>query len=544
MLICSKITVLKHLIKLLFSLVVIILLTSNCARKGTPSGGKKDSLAPLMVTANPPYESLQFESDKIRLYFDEYITLKDINKQLVISPPLKFIPTITPQGSPSKVITINISDTLQENTTYTFNFGSSIQDNNEGNKLERFKYVFSTGDYIDSLKTSGSVKDAFKHTTDKNISILLYKVDSTFTDSIIYKKKPSYVTSTIDTTSFDITNIKKGKYMVIALQDAVSDYIFDPRTDKVGVYDRFITLPEDSILQNEITVFKEVIPFKLSRPKEVSKGKILFGFEGDSQGLKIEIISKGLDDYKSISSFETDKDTLNFWHTIQKDSLEFKVTTDNFSDTVTVFLRSKSADPLLVNPSFNRVLNLRDTLSFSTNNPITAIDTSKMSFVTRKDSLKVPFTTSIDSKSNKLSFLFDKKPDTKYKLVMYPKALTDILTTQNDTLSYLFSTRNPEDYGTINLTIRKSTNHPVIIELLEKKEEVVRRFVVTENTVLNFDLLRPTTYTVRAIIDANGNNKWDTGNYLKKVKPEKVLYHPIVFKVRANWNFNETFSIN
>ena len=100
-----------------------------------------------MVTANPPYKSIHFNSKKIKLSFDEYITLKDINQQLVISPPLKYFPTISPQGSPSKEITIKLTDTLKANTTYIFNFGNSIEDNNEGNVLKSFNYVFSTGDY-------------------------------------------------------------------------------------------------------------------------------------------------------------------------------------------------------------------------------------------------------------------------------------------------------------------------------------------------------------------------------------------------------------
>lgn len=240
MFICSKINVLKHFIRLLFFVVIIIFLTSNCARKGRPDGGKKDSLAPLMVTANPPYKSIHFKSNKIKIYFDEYITLKEVTQQLVISPPLKYNPTITPQGTASKLITINITDTLKEQTTYTFNFGNSIQDNNEGNKLERFKYVFSTGNFIDSLQTKGTVKDAFLQEPKKNISILLYKIDSTFTDSIVYRKKPSYVTNTVDSTLFDLSNIKKGIYLLLALEDAYNDYLFNPKEDKIGVYPRHI----------------------------------------------------------------------------------------------------------------------------------------------------------------------------------------------------------------------------------------------------------------------------------------------------------------
>jgi len=545
LLICSKINVLKHFSNLFFSLFIIILLTSNCARKGTPNGGKKDSLAPLMVTANPPYKSLRFKGDKIKIYFDEYITLKDINKQLVISPPLKYLPTITPQGSPSKEITIKISDTLEKETTYTFNFGNSVQDNNEGNKLELFKYIFSTGNYIDSLKTKGTVKDAFSKNSEKNISVLLYRVDSLFTDSIIYKQKPNYVTNTLDSTLFDISNVKKGTYLLLALKDVSNNYLFNSKEDKIGLYPRFIKLPEDSILEMPIALYKEVVPFKLTRPREESIGKILFGFEGDPTGLKIKKLSNSFDDFKSISKFEIDKDTLNYWYSSQskKDSLTFKVTAQNFIDTVTVFLRSKKTDSLLINQTINRTLGLRDTLFYTSNNPITKIDTSKIYFITKKDSLKVPYTTKIDDHSNKIAFLFDKKYDTKYQLVLYPKALTDLLQTQNDSLSYLFSTQNPEEYGSITLNVQKNTTAPVIIELLTEKEKLIQRYFVDKSTSLTFNLLKPGSYNIKAIIDSNENNKWDTGNYLEKRMPEKILYHPVVFKVRANWHFPETFII-
>ena len=125
----------------------------HCAKKGRPSGGPKDEDAPLFVVANPAHESTNFDKDEIRIYFNEFIKLRDLNKQLIVSPPLnpKNPSLITPQGSPSEYITIKILDTLKKNTTYIFDFGNSVEDNNESNQLERFKYVFSTGNYIDSL---------------------------------------------------------------------------------------------------------------------------------------------------------------------------------------------------------------------------------------------------------------------------------------------------------------------------------------------------------------------------------------------------------
>ncbi len=100
----------------LFSVFIVLLILSSCARRGRPEGGPKDFDKPIMIKADPDFKSLQFEEDQIKIYFDEYVKLKEVNTQLIISPPLKYNPVITPLGNPSKKITIKLRDTLQENT--------------------------------------------------------------------------------------------------------------------------------------------------------------------------------------------------------------------------------------------------------------------------------------------------------------------------------------------------------------------------------------------------------------------------------------------
>jgi len=200
-------------------LIALSLFITNCAKRGRPTGGKKDSIPPLLVKATPNHKSINFKATKINIAFDEYIKLKDVNKQLIISPPLKNTPLITPIGTASKFINIKILDTLMENTTYTFNFGNSVVDNNEGNKLEHFKYVVSTGTFIDSLKIEGTISDAFNQKSDENVSVMLYEINEHFTDSIIFKEKPMYVTSTLDSTNFELSNLKAGKYLLVLLNN-------------------------------------------------------------------------------------------------------------------------------------------------------------------------------------------------------------------------------------------------------------------------------------------------------------------------------------
>jgi len=531
----------KFRFKHLFFSVLVLLILSSCARRGRPTGGEKDKDAPIVITAEPTHKSTNFNSKKIRINFDEYIKLKDMNKQLVISPPMENQPIIIPVGTASKFIEIKILDTLKENTTYTFNFGNSIEDNNEGNPLEQFKYVFSTGNYIDSLSISGTVADGFNKTPDKDISIMLYEVTENYTDSIIYKERPSYVASTLDSIGYELTNLKKGKYLLIALNDANNNYKFDPKIDKIGFYPDFITLPNDTLPYN-ITLFKEETPFKLIHTSEIKKGHIYFGYEGNPKGVSIELLNKKSEKFKSKLVFEKDIDSLSYWFTPQKDSLQFKVTHQNFIDTVTVKLRSKEIDSLLVTNELRGALNLLDTFSIVTNIPIDKINKSKIKIID-KDSANVNFTTFIDNSKMKLKLNFKKKFNNRYKFEILPNAIEDLFGNVNDTLNFSATTKHPDDYGAINLTLHNVDSYPIIVDLLDAEYKLIRRVYSTKKSIFQFEFLEPNNYLFRVVYDTNKNKKWDSGNYLNRKKPEKVIYTTTPVKISNNWIESKDFNL-
>ena len=535
MFICSKLIELRK-IQHLF-LIFLVLSFSQCAKKGRPDGGPMDEDAPIFVTANPPYETINFDKKEINIYFNEYIKLKDLNKQLIISPPLnpENPPLISPQGTPSKFINIKILDTLKENSTYIFDFGNSVQDNNESNTLERFKYIFSTGNYIDSLSLSGNVKNAFISKSVEDIKLLLYRLDSSYTDSAVYNRKPDYVTSSLDSSNYQFTNLRKGNYLLVALDDVRSDYIFNPETDKIGFLNDTITLPRDSIINHTISIFKEELPYIFRRGKEIRKGQLIFGYKGKPKNLTVETLSAVPDNFKTIIFPEKGKDTLNLWHSlIEKDSLIFKISDNIISDTVTVKLRKKELDSLKVNEITGGILNLKDTLFFLTNNPVVSIDTSRINFK-QSDSINFPYEAFISKKENKIGFLFEKKYKKSYKINLYPNALTDIFNTTNDTISSLFRTRGTEDYGEISVTIQNPKKIPVIIQLTDINDATIVQETCSENKNISFDLLIPQKYKIRIIYDSNQNGIWDTGSYLEKKQPEYVEYFPETQEVRANW---------
>jgi len=529
--------------KLLFFIIASFLF--SCAKKGSPIGGPKDETAPLLVVTKPLHLSKHFEADQIKIYFDEFIVLKDLNKELIISPPLKTPPIITPQGVASKFIKIKLLDTLLPNTTYTFNFGDAVRDNNEGNIVEGFKYVFSTGSYIDSLKTTGSVIDGITGKLDKNVNVLLYELDSTYKDSTFFQQKPKYVAKTIDSIHFNFENIKEGKYFLMALEEENSDYLFDPKKDKLGFLLDTIALPKDSVLSKNLVLFKEKTPYKFKRGKEIKKGRIAFGYEGEPEDMMVKLISKVPDSFRAYSRFEMGKDTLNYWYTPIEgiDSLNFVVTQKNIVDSTTVKLKKKKLDSLAISSSVKGVLHLRDTVFINTNNPINQYDKDKFLFIS--DSLPVTYTL-IKHKVNQLALLFDKKQDKKYTFTHLPNAIVDLYNTSvKDTLVYNFSTKNNEDYGSINLKVNSSNDTNIIIELLVSNKVLRRSFINKEkiDEPISFDLLEPNTYTIRAILDSNNNNRWDTGNFLSKIQPEKIIVFDKELELRANWILNEQFTI-
>lgn len=537
----------KIVFRFLFLLISFVFIT-NCARTGRPDGGPKDENAPLFVVAKPANETINFDKKEIIIEFDEFIKLRDVNKQLVVSPPMKSPPIITPQGTASKEIKIEIIDTLKPNTTYIFNFGNAVEDNNESNILENFKYVFSTGTYIDSLETSGTIKDAILQEKPKDVSVLLYRLDSSFNDSIIYKQKPNYVTNNIDTVGFQFTNLRKGKYLLLALQESLKDYIFDPTTDKIGFYTDTIQLPRDSILAKPIILFKENQPYQFARGKEITKGKIEFGFDGDGKDMQINLLSDVPKDFKSVSKFMVDKDTLNYWFTpFEADSLNFTVANREFLDTLTVRLRKKKLDSLVIEASTKSTLHFRDTFYIKSNNPIVKIDTTKINLID-KDTIAVNYRTLVSNKENKIGFIFDKQPKEKYRFKAYPAAFEDIFGIQNDTLNYSFSTKQIDDYARITLNVTNVKSENLIIELLSgsKQDQLIERKFINTSTSVVFDLLEPKKYTVRAIIDENKNNKWDTGSYLKKQLAERIIYYDEInnYDLRANFFLDQNFTVD
>jgi uncharacterized protein (DUF2141 family) len=519
-------------------LVFIGLVIVNCANRGTPDGGPKDEAPPKLVNEIPKNYTTNFKGKIIKIYFDEYVKVKDLQKQLVISPPMNTQPEITPLGSASKYITIKIHDTLQPNTTYAFNFGNSIVDNNEGNPYPYYRYVFSTGDYIDSLSVKGTIFDALKREPETFVTVALYEVDSTFNDSIIYRKPPKYITNTLDSlTSFSVDNIKAGKYMLLALKDANNDNKFQQKSDQIAFYKNFITVPTDSLFT--LKLFTEERDFDATRPQAVASEKIAFGFVGDYTKMKINIKSETPEDFKYRITKDEKSDTLYYWYKpkLEVDSLNFKVAHLNYEKDFTAKIRKQKKDSLTINVNPTGVIGIDEAINFRGTTPFVQFDVAKIKLID-KDSIKIDFTTKFDTLNNTYAINFKKKEDSKYALQLLPGAFVDFYDKENDTLRYGLSTKKSSDFGFVRFTLVNAT-YPLIIQLTNEKGEVKVEQYTTKPETLDFLNLTASTYYIRVVHDTNGNGKYDTGNYLKKIQPERVSHFKEV-EVRADWGYPET----
>ena len=531
-------------IQTLGSVLCLFLFIINCAKRGSITGGEEDTTPPEFVKASPPNYTTNFKGKEVRIYFDELIKLKDVQKQILISPPMDPKPVISPQGSPAKFIKIKFTDTLLENTTYSINFGESIVDNNEENPLPFFKYVFSTGSYLDSLKIEGQIQDALKNEPDPFVSVLLYEVDSSYTDSMVFKEVPRYITSTLDSTLFSISNIKEGSYKLIALKDKSNDFRFQPDKDRIGFYEKVVTLPEDTATFYTLRLFQEVLDFEAKRPKQESKYKYMIGYEGVADSVSINVFNTP-DEYDYRILEDPEKDTLYYWYKPfwEVDSLVFNIRNGNrYEDTIISRHKDMKVDSLdLSRASTNYGVEGR--LDFRGTTPLQSYDTAFIK-VLRRDSTLISHTIRLDSIKNVIEVRFKSQEDSSYVVEMLPGAVTDFYGMQNDTIQTAISIPAQKDFGTLSLNVRRVLNYPILIQLTDTEGKVKYEKTQTEAGEIKFANLEPAKYLLRIIFDRNKNNRWDTGNFLKNRLPERVTYYPKEIDVRANWDLKETFTLD
>jgi uncharacterized protein (DUF2141 family) len=524
---------------------LLILFVASCAHIVAPTGGPKDITPPIMVRAKPDTFSIHFNTPQIRIDFDEFIQLKDEMNQIIISPPMEKPPEIKVN---KKSIIIKFKEKLKDSTTYNINFGNSISDVHEGNIKEGFQYVFSTGDYVDSLSLKGKCKYAKDLKSDKGILVMLYM---NLDDSIPALHKPDYFTKTDSAGNYKINNIKEGIYKLFALKDLNNNYLFDQPGEAIGYKDSPIQISgKDSA---DLFVFEEIKAKQYVIKSFCEEfGKLLFVFNKPLTNLNIQFLNNNQND-SSISFFEysQERDSVLYWFTnFTQDSMKMIVRdNDKVLDTLSIYIKSKDSKrnrdksykfSLNINssPGNSQLMSPENDLTLITSHPINDFDGSK--FILKEDTIPIIGfkINGLDSTKRKIQIHFPWKESSTYMLSFPKGTFTDIFGLTNDTtLNFSNKIKSSKDYGNLKLKFKTpSSGSNYILQLMNDKDDIFQQNIVQGDTTITYSFLDPSKYKIKLIYDSNNNGKWDTGNYFQHLQPEKVTYCKEIFNVRANWD--------
>jgi len=324
------------------------------------------------------------------------------------------------------------------------------------------------------------------------------------------------------------------------MQDKAGNYFFDQSTDKIGFIENLIELPQDSII--DFRLFKEKTNFAWDKPYFINDHHIALAYFGDREGEPYKMISEVPESFESLVTQNRKTDTLDYWFKgAELDSLLFEFNIKDSLQIKTVYFKNPVADSLVINKYTQGTLRLKNKLELESNLPITEVN-SEYVMVTNVDTIQIPASLKIQENYDRVTVDFEVLPNDRYEVKLFPNALLDFWGNTNDTLVFKTSTKKIEDYGNIYLRVQHDSKTPYIIELLGNKD-VIRRYVKpVDGNNYPFELLDAGKYRVRLIEDANENQEWDTGNYLEKIQPEKVIYFWKEIDLRANWDMNETFN--
>jgi uncharacterized protein (DUF2141 family) len=520
---------------------ISLVFLQSCAQMASPPGGKKDTLAPVVTTSIPLNKSKNFKGKKIELNFNEYITVKSLNQELLITPSIGNYETrIRPTG-----LTLVLDSALKDNTTYTFNFRNAVEDVAERNKGKNIKLVFSTSNRIDSLKIQGSVKHLLTNKKADNITVGLYPYNDTLS---IDKAKPYYFVRTDTSGVYALENLAAGKYYMAAFEDANNNLIYNSAKESVD----FITEPFVDLSKNETRDFKialqNQVVLKLSKTTSTAK-TILYEF---SRGIKQADLTFSSAE-KPLYQIENDRNLRLYVGELNRaDTLRIEAAlTDSIGRTIQLKLKAKFRElakkervsniPLGFDifPKVGTNIVATDSILIIFPKPVLQFVSKKIHILTEnEDDLTFPD----DAFNwNKLQNILTIKStylpaQEKFTLSLDKTAFIGPEADSTNEYKQAIKRLDPEETGTIEGGIRKPGHY--IYQLL-RGDKLEKAYEQKSSGPCSFQNVEPGIYTLRAIVDNNENGQWDIGNYKTKTKSEPIFYLDTRIKLKANFQLTD-----
>lgn len=523
------------------------LVMTNCANPVSLTGGPRDEIAPQVDLINSTLNNqINFEKQDLEVYFDEFIDVKDAFNNVVISPPLRKNPKISARG---KKLTVEFAEDeiLKDDATYVINFGEAIRDFTESNILKNFRYVFSTGDYIDSLSISGNVVDVKTGKPVEDIFVMLY---DNLADTVVRTERPFYFSSTDKEGNFKIENLRADTFKLFALKDANLNYLYDQDTEVIGFLEEFIIVDENSDSlgqQYDIETFIATPDFSLKEKIVPNFGeiKLLFTASADSVEYKADI--EGIEFIEEI-----DKDSLLLWYDSPVDT-GFNIIvyepSHEYHDTVSVrkykrtdFLEKQKLSLRSNSLATGKQLIPGEPFQLKFSYPIENIDTDSISLF--MDSTEVAFVAKADSLDAR-ALIIDSEwvSDTTYLIRLDDGSVNDIYGHKLDSTTIKFTVINAEVLSNIHILFTElDSNSNYVLILKDGSKEIKKQSIAKASEgKISFAGLIPKAYSLEVIKDENRNGRWDPGNYDAKRQSEKSITKELE-KLRENWDLEVNLS--
>ena len=530
----------KQVVLFFFLLITTLLIIQSCAQMASPPGGKKDTLAPKLVTSIPLNKSKNYKGKKLELTFNEYVNVRNLNQELLITPNIGTYQTrIRPNG-----LSILLDSTLKDQTTYTFNFRNSIEDVSERNVGKNIKLVFSTSNTIDSLSITGKIKLVDQNKAFENVLVGLYPHNDTLR---IDKTKPYYFTKTDTSGIYTLENLAQGKYYMAAFIDANNNLLYNSNKEPVD----FLTEPFFSLNKNETKNFSITLqnldPLKITKTTstaktvlyEMSRGiktlelenkkDLIYQIEGD-KNIRIYVKNQEAKDTLFLSAIVTD--SLN-----RKIKIPLKVKFRELNKKEKVTRTTLQVSYL---PAQGKYVSPEDSLVLGFPKPIVSWDSKRVQFNTEEnETITLPDEAYLWNKySNQLTIKRSFLPyRDKFLLNLEKGAFVSAENDSSDLQKQAFQFQDLEEYGSIEGRVGEQPNN-YIVQLLNAANMQV---LYEQNTSQKFNFLHiePGVYMIRAIEDTNKNGYKDIGNFILKTKPENVFYLEGKVKLKANFQITD-----
>ncbi|MEI6019780.1 MAG: Ig-like domain-containing protein [Bacteroidota bacterium] len=524
-------------------------LFSHCAQIGPLTGGDKDVTPPKLKEAIPAIKSTNFHEQEIILKFDEYVKLNDAPNQITILPQLKLRPEFEVQG---KIIKIKLlQQVLDPGVTYRIDFGKAIADMHEGNILENFAYVFSTGPFIDTLRIRGNVSNAFDNKAFGGATVLLFQNTQWF-DSLVYKTKANYMVKTNNAGDFEFNNLPTSRYLVYAIEDKNKNNVYDGESEQVALLGPPMDLKMDTTC--DLKIFKE--ESIKSYVKKINMNTYGFGQIILNKAVKLSIKTLLPSQQESLRCINTERlsDTASFFYKGTIDTLALLVQNINGSklDTLKLVVPKKPNNKTArLNVSINEdqgklpyrqnlVLSFQNWMDTSVYNLKALIVSSKTDSSLNGHEIKAHW-----RNEHQLELMMALKEGHLYKLKIDKGAFSNLDAISNDSLIFQFKTYSKTDFGKFNLKLSVTRQQNYLLHLLNDREEVVKEVVLPYTAfkaglaMISFSELLPAVYSVKIIFDNNENKKWDRGDALISRLPEPVIISRKRIKIVADWETEE-----